>query len=598
MLDEPAARAAGRGRLRARAGGLGGRARRRRGRPRRRVRARAARARSLGAHDTLRSRGDGASAAADPAAGGGARPRAAGRRRASRGAPRWRAATARGRARARAALRGVRAAARGLGVPWPGALDAAKLTRRREGARRPTRARPTARRGRRTAAPAPTTTRAPRSILLDDLLDRFGARLRRGEGGARGRRLRRPRAARPRPARRPGDARALGRALRADHGRRVPGHERGSSSSSWRRSSATTCSRSATSSSRSTASATPTSRIFRERASALGARRVRRLAVNFRSREELLDVLNGAFAPELGERFTPLRGRARRVVPDGRAAAVRPRSADRRRRPSSCWSPTNAAGTTSSSARLGLAGGRRRSRGGAPRRGWSPTGCARRSTRAAAPATSSCSCARPASLRLLEQALEEQGLPTYVVGGRGYWSQEQVRDGARLAARARQPARRGGAARRARLAVLRRRDRRAGAARRRRPGARRACGRRCARSRAPSGRPCCPRPSARGWSASRDFFAAERAQAERLPAEVLLERAIVATGYDLAVLARPGGDRRLANLRKLMRLAREYERAEGRDLRGFLAVRRHAGPAPRRARARRRSSPKGSTPCG
>ena len=34
-----------------------------------------------------------------------------------------------------------------------------------------------------------------------------------------------------------------------------------------------------------------------------------------------------------------------------------------------------------------------------------------------------------ASLRLFEQALEDQGLPTYVVGGRGYWSQEQVRDG-------------------------------------------------------------------------------------------------------------------------------------------------------------------------
>ena len=33
-----------------------------------------------------------------------------------------------------------------------------------------------------------------------------------------------------------------------------------------------------------------------------------------------------------------------------------------------------------------------------------------------------------ASLRLFEQALEDQGLPTYVVGGRGYWSQEQVRD--------------------------------------------------------------------------------------------------------------------------------------------------------------------------
>ena len=67
------------------------------------------------------------------------------------------------------------------------------------------------------------------------------------------------------------------------------------------------------------------------------------------------------------------------------------------------------------------------------------------------------------------------------------------------------------------------------------------------------------------------FAAGERLRAERLPVELLLERAIAATGYDLAILARSGGDRRLANLRKLMRLAREYERAEGRDLRGFLA---------------------------
>src|SRR5439155_26088630 len=35
-------------------------------------------------------------------------------------------------------------------------------------------------------------------------------------------------------------------------------------------------------------------------------------------------------------------------------------------------------------------------------------------------------------------------------------------------------------------------------------------------------------------------------------------------------LARAGGDRRLANLRKLMRLGRDHERAEGRDLRAFL----------------------------
>ena len=54
----------------------------------------------------------------------------------------------------------------------------------------------------------------------------------------------------------------------------------------------------------------------------------------------------------------------------------------------------------------------------------------------------------------------------------------------------------------------------------------------------------------------------------------------------------PGGDRRLANLRKLMRLAGEYERAEGRDLRGFLAD--AAGARPRRgARGRGRARVRG-----
>src|ERR1044072_5346394 len=43
-----------------------------------------------------------------------------------------------------------------------------------------------------------------------------------------------------------------------------------------------------------------------ERGERRGSESVRRLAHNFRAGEELLDVLNGAFAPELGERFTPL----------------------------------------------------------------------------------------------------------------------------------------------------------------------------------------------------------------------------------------------------------------------------------------------------
>src|SRR5262249_13351709 len=42
-------------------------------------------------------------------------------------------------------------------------------------------------------------------------------------------------------------------------------------------------------------------------------------------------------------------------------------------------------------------------------------------------------------------------------------------------------------------------------------------------------------------------------------------------GYDLAILMRDRGAARWANVRKLMRLAREFESNEGADLRGFLA---------------------------
>ncbi|HWM08135.1 MAG TPA: 3'-5' exonuclease, partial [Solirubrobacteraceae bacterium] len=173
------------------------------------------------------------------------------------------------------------------------------------------------------------------------------------------------------------------------------------------------------------------------------------------------------------------------------------------------------------------------------------------------------------SLRLLEQALEEQGLPTYVVGGRGYWSQEQVRDGIAYLAALANPQ-----DEQALLAVL----------------ASPFCGvgsdalvllTHAARETGrgmyatlrgePEWTQALPAEERERLAAFARFFAAERERAERSPAEVLLERAIVATGYDLAVLARSGGERRLANLRKLMRLARDYERAEGADLRGFIA---------------------------
>jgi ATP-dependent exoDNAse (exonuclease V) beta subunit len=62
----------------------------------------------------------------------------------------------------------------------------------------------------------------------------------------------------------------------------------------------------------------------------------------------------------------------------------------------------------------------------------------------------------------------------------------------------------------------------------------------------------------------------ERSRCTRLPLDALLERAITDSGYDRAILRLRSGTRRLANVRKLMRLAREYEADRGRDVRGFI----------------------------
>jgi ATP-dependent helicase/nuclease subunit A len=68
------------------------------------------------------------------------------------------------------------------------------------------------------------------------------------------------------------------------------------------------------------------------------------------------------------------------------------------------------------------------------------------------------------------------------------------------------------------------------------------------------------------------WFLPERGIAARLGVELLLERALDFSGYDIAVVALANGRRRLANVRKLMRLAREWETANGADLRGFLRL--------------------------
>ena len=202
-------------------------------------------------------------------------------------------------------------------------------------------------------------------------------------------------------------------------------------------------------------------------------------------------------------------------------------------------------------------------------------------------------------LRAYERALEERGVPTYVIGGRGYWAHPQVvdlvcylralanpRDEEALytvlasplvgcsARRARGP-RRGGARGQARSVV--------DAAR---PGGRAGRAGRGRRARL---------SSFAGW------FAGERQAAARCGIEQLIERVLELTGYDLAMLAMPGGPRRLANVRKLMRLGREHEAESGPDLRGFLELvagaRAGVGRSATRARARRRSRARRSTRC-
>jgi ATP-dependent helicase/nuclease subunit A len=68
----------------------------------------------------------------------------------------------------------------------------------------------------------------------------------------------------------------------------------------------------------------------------------------------------------------------------------------------------------------------------------------------------------------------------------------------------------------------------------------------------------------------RAWFSGERGRAPRLGLDELLARVVERAGYDLHVLALPGGARRLANVHKLMRLAAAFEARRGRDVRGFI----------------------------
>jgi ATP-dependent helicase/nuclease subunit A len=184
-----------------------------------------------------------------------------------------------------------------------------------------------------------------------------------------------------------------------------------------------------------------------------------------------------------------------------------------------------------------------------------------------------------------EEALERVGLAPYVVGGRGYWSDQQVEDMLRLLACVANPlddeslfgalASPAGGVSPDALWMLRQAARdEEGRARHVWPVVERCFGR--------DGDEGAEDDAAREWvdriesqdaERLREFRAtleAIRLEAPLLSLEALIDRAARDFGYDLAVLMRHAGPQRLANVRKLMRLARRFEAAEGRDLPAFL----------------------------
>jgi ATP-dependent helicase/nuclease subunit A len=176
-----------------------------------------------------------------------------------------------------------------------------------------------------------------------------------------------------------------------------------------------------------------------------------------------------------------------------------------------------------------------------------------------------------------EDSLERAGLRPYVVGGRGYWSQQQVADVCALLAVIANPlddhALFGALASPAcgvapdTLWLLRRA---AGKRKHVWPAVERAAGAGEAELTEPERLEGIPEPERELLRGFVSTLASLRERGSRLSLPALIDAAVTETGYDLAVLTRPAGEARFANVRKMGRLAAEFEQREGRDLRGFL----------------------------
>jgi ATP-dependent helicase/nuclease subunit A len=270
-----------------------------------------------------------------------------------------------------------------------------------------------------------------------------------------------------------------------------------------------------------------------ERLARSGARAT--LATNFRSRAEILAALNGAFGGALGESYRPLVA-GREEEPAAPEPLVELIIADRdgsvpEQDPlvEQLAAPWRVAEARALAARVGdlIAAGEARA---------GDVVVLLRAT---------------TDMYVYEQALEAAGVPTYVIGGRGYWSHPQVLE---LVAYLRVLA--NPLDSEALYGVL--------------------------------VSPLCglsldglvlEAAGARDELGGEDrgrleefeaWLRAERPAASWLGAEQLLDRALLRGGYELQIAGLPDARRRLANVRKLMRLAREWQSEHGSDLRGFV----------------------------
>ena len=303
--------------------------------------------------------------------------------------------------------------------------------------------------------------------------------------------------------------------------------------------------------------------VFREHWEEAGAAgRAESITVNFRARGEILDAIDLAFARTWNEAFEPLREAP--GARDGKAPAeprVELLAVDRAR---DAWKELTEQGDffgeslhgapawRAAEARLLAKRIDELTRGGP----WSygDVVILFRATTA---------------MGFFERALEERGIPVHVVGGRGYWGQQQVADLRHWLAALANPldglalysvlasplgglsldavALIGLHARRMRWDPFR-----------------------LVREPGDELLEALPQVDRSRLAAFVERFEGERRIAGQVSLETLIDRAVTLTGYDRHLLALPGGTRRMANVRKLMRMAREFEADDGRDLRGFI----------------------------